>query len=220
MARQWQTVLVSMMAHVTALFLLVAIPLLAMDGLPGIPSMTTYVPVEVKAPAMPPAPQPLSLATAPTTVSTGAPVEAPNRITPEMPAQPPALADVVGVGSAGVPGGVGTASADATTVAPPRAAEPEPVRPGGNVKAPTRTLFVAPDYPSTALAARVSGSVIIEAIIDTDGHVRNARVLRSIPLLDDAALAAVRQWRYTPTMLNGAPVPVVMTVTVRFDLGG
>jgi len=75
-------------------------------------------------------------------------------------------------------------------------------------------------YPATAIAARVSGAVIVEAVIGIDGSVRDAHIVRSIPLLDDAALAAVRQWRYTPTTLNGIPVPVVMTVSVRFEIGG
>ncbi len=60
--------------------------------------------------------------------------------------------------------------------------------------------------------------VILEAVIGVDGKVTNAQVLRSIPLLDQAALDAVRQWQYTPTLLNGAPVPVIMTVTVTFTL--
>jgi protein TonB len=69
-----------------------------------------------------------------------------------------------------------------------------------------------------ARAAGIQGIVIIEATIGADGHVVNARVLRSRPLLDEAALAAVRSWEYTPTLLNGVPVPVIMTVTVQFAL--
>jgi protein TonB len=64
----------------------------------------------------------------------------------------------------------------------------------------------------------VEGVVIIEATISPDGRVQDARVLRSIPLLDAAALDAVRQWEYSPTLLNGTPVPVVITVTVVFRL--
>ena len=60
--------------------------------------------------------------------------------------------------------------------------------------------------------------VIIEANIGPNGKVQDARVLRSIPLLDAAALDAVRQWEFTPTLLNGVPVPVIMTVTVQFTL--
>jgi protein TonB len=65
----------------------------------------------------------------------------------------------------------------------------------------------------------VQGIVIIEAVIAEDGRVSNARILRSIPLLDQAALEAVRQWQFTPSFLNGQPVPVIMTVTVNFMLG-
>jgi periplasmic protein TonB len=60
--------------------------------------------------------------------------------------------------------------------------------------------------------------VIIEATIGPSGKVTDAKVLRSIPLLDNAALEAVRQWEFTPTLLNGVPVPVIMTVTVQFTL--
>ena len=64
----------------------------------------------------------------------------------------------------------------------------------------------------------MQGIVIIEATIGPDGNVRDARILRSIPLLDDAALQAVRQWQFEPTLLNGVPTPVIMTVTVNFRL--
>ena len=92
------------------------------------------------------------------------------------------------------------------------------MRPGPKVRPPARVRDAAPIYPAIAQQAHVSGTVIIEAMIDVDGRVRSARVLRSIPLLDEAALAAVRQWEYTPTLLNGTPVAVIMTVTVTFQL--
>jgi TonB family protein len=92
------------------------------------------------------------------------------------------------------------------------------IRVGGKVKAPTKTRDVKPVYPATAQSARVQGVVIIEATVGTDGKVIAARVLRSIPMLDQAALDAVRQWEYSPTRLNGKPVPVTMTVTVNFKL--
>ena len=77
---------------------------------------------------------------------------------------------------------------------------------------------VAPEYPLIAISTRVSGIVILEATIGGDGKVIDAKVLRSVPLLDQAAVDAVRQWEYAPTLLNGAPVPVIMTVTVTFTL--
>jgi protein TonB len=67
-----------------------------------------------------------------------------------------------------------------------------------------------------AQSARVSGVVTIEATIGPDGKVIDAKVVRSVPLLDQAALDAVRQWEYTPTLLNGVPVPVLITVTINF----
>jgi len=98
---------------------------------------------------------------------------------------------------------------------PPPAA---PVRVGGNIKPPTKTRDVRPTYPAIAQSARVQGIVIIEATIGPNGRVTDANVLRSIPLLDNAALDAVKQWEFTPTLLNGVPVPVIMTVTVNFTL--
>ena len=93
-----------------------------------------------------------------------------------------------------------------------------PVRVGGNIKAPTKIQHVNPIYPQDALDARVTGMVIIEATINPEGSVETATVLRSVPMLDQAALDAVKQWRFTPTMLNGLPVPVIMTVTVNFTV--
>jgi TonB family protein len=93
-----------------------------------------------------------------------------------------------------------------------------PVRVGGNIKAPAKVRDVRPVYPDVAQSARIQGVVIIEATIAEDGRVVGACVLRSIPLLDEAAVEAVNQWEFTPTMLNGVAVPVVMTVTVNFTL--
>ena len=114
------------------------------------------------------------------------------------------------------PPGFGAAPSPTTTAPWPAAAGA--VRVGGNVKVPSQTRRVNPVYPAIAQSARVQGVVILEAVIGQDGRVRDTRVLRSIPLLDQAALDAVRQWEYEPTMLNGAAVPTVMTVTVQFTM--
>jgi TonB family protein len=95
-----------------------------------------------------------------------------------------------------------------------------PVRVGGPVAPPTKIKDVKPVYPASAQGSGVQGVVILETIIGPDGKVSDAKVLRSIPLLDQAAIDAVRQWEFTPTLLNGAPVPVIMTVTVNFALQG
>ena len=101
---------------------------------------------------------------------------------------------------------------------PPPPPPSAPIRVGGAIKPPTKTKNVPPIYPPIAQAARVQGVVILEAIIGPTGRVDDLRVLRSIPLLDQAALDAVKQWEFTPTLLNGQPVPVIMSVTVAFSL--
>jgi TonB family protein len=90
------------------------------------------------------------------------------------------------------------------------------VRVGGSVRPPKKIFDVQPVRPELAVSANVRGIVILEVTIDVDGIVRGARVLRSIPMLDAAALEAVWQWRFEPTMIGGKAVPVVMTVTATF----
>jgi len=89
---------------------------------------------------------------------------------------------------------------------------------GGQIKAPTKVKDVKPVYPAIAQSARAQGAVIIEATIGPNGTVEDAKVLRSIPLLDQAALDAVKQWEFTQTFVKGVAVPVIMTVTVSFTL--
>jgi periplasmic protein TonB len=91
-----------------------------------------------------------------------------------------------------------------------------PVRVSDGIQQPVRTVYVAPVYPPIAITARESAVVVLDCTIDTTGHVTDVRILSGHPLLDAAVIAAVRQWRYTPTRLNGVPVPVLLTVTVRF----
>ena len=101
---------------------------------------------------------------------------------------------------------------------PPPPPPGAPVRMGGNIQQPTRIKHVPPVYPAIAQSARIQGDVILEATIGTDGRVSSVRVLRSIPLLDQAALDAVRQWEFTPTLLNGQAAAIIMSVTVNFRL--
>jgi protein TonB len=98
------------------------------------------------------------------------------------------------------------------------AARLNPIRVGGNIMTPMKTHDAKPTYPADAQNAHVQGVVIIEALVDPTGTVANAGVLRSIPMLDAAALGAVSRWRFMPTLLNGQPVSVIMTVTVNFTL--
>jgi TonB family protein len=98
----------------------------------------------------------------------------------------------------------------------PRIDPGNPVRIGGDIVAPKILKRMAPEYPPAALAAGIEGTVLVEAQIQRDGRVGNVAVLRSVPGLDEAALAAVRQWVFTPTLLNRVPVVVAMTVSVTF----
>jgi len=127
-----------------------------------------------------------------------------------------------GVAGGVKPGIVGGVEAVATSgVKSEGAAAPvsqQPVRIGGNIPPPERIKYVQPFYPEAAREAGVSGIVIAELVVGEDGKVTDVTILRSIALLDEAALDAVRQWRYTPTLLNGRPVPVIITVTINFTM--
>jgi protein TonB len=92
-----------------------------------------------------------------------------------------------------------------------------PVRIGKGMRPPAKVHHVNPEYPSDAGNAGISGVVILEATVDPEGAVTAVQVVRSVPALDEAAMAAVRQWRYAPTWLNGEAIPVIMTVTVNFQ---
>jgi protein TonB len=149
-----------------------------------------------------------------------APVEAPKEIKPEVP-QDTNFDRALGVEGGvpgGVPGGVVGGLPDAPPPPPPPPPPAQPVRVGGQIKAPTQIKKVPPTYPQIAQSARVSGVVILEATIGVNGKVQDVKVLRSVPLLDQAAIDAVRQWEYTPTLLNNVPTAVIMTVTVTFTL--
>jgi len=90
---------------------------------------------------------------------------------------------------------------------------------GGEIKEPRKTRNVAPRYPDSAKADRVSGVVVLEATISVTGCIRELRVVSGVDLrLDLSALRAVAAWQYTPTLLDGIPTPVIMTVTINFKL--
>ena len=111
-----------------------------------------------------------------------------------------------------------TASVRVMRTTPGQLTDGAPYRVGGPIATPRKVHDVPPVYPEQARSAGIAGLVILEATIDATGTVTAAKLLRGQPLLDEAALAAVRQWRYEPTVLNGVAVPVVLTVTVAFTL--
>jgi TonB family protein len=91
-----------------------------------------------------------------------------------------------------------------------------PVRVGGEIREPRRIHYVAPAYPEIARQGRIGGLVILDCVLDPQGRIASVQVLRGHPLFDGAAVDAVRQWRYEATRLNGVPIAVQLTVTVRF----
>jgi protein TonB len=178
-----------------------------------------YVPV-IETPRLPVAPPKPTSATIRPSIPSAGEFVAPRAIPVEILAETTLFEGT----TEGVPGGVPPELAGAPKdlprpgiqEAPP---SPGPIRVGGSVTAPRKRHHVNPLYPPIAAAARVQGTVVLEATIDENGNVVNLTVLRSVPLLDGAALEAVRQWEYEPTLLNGSPVPILMTVSVRFELG-
>lgn len=215
-SRKWYTVPVSLAVHVVALGAVVIVPLLATGVLPVVPASTILV-VQLAPPEPPPRPpRPRDLARRAADAA-AAPVEAPDAIRPESGLEPELDS---GIAASDVSSVDGISSGEQLLATPPPSppVTREPVRPGGDIAVPRKIRDVPPTYPAIAQSARVEGTVIIQATIDESGRVVDATVLRSVPLLDQAALDAVRQWQYTPTRLNGVPVSVVMTVTVRFQL--
>jgi TonB family protein len=224
-SRRTPVVIASIVSHVAILMLLVVTTLVAADALPipreALEFFEHSIPVDILPPAPPPPPRPvIRQPEAPGTNPNTAPLVAPEGIKPEPPMRE--LVDSSPVGSV-IDGrigadGIGIGALEPPPPPPPPPAPPTILRVGGAIRAPQKIVNVAPIYPVIAQSAHKEGIVMIEATIDVDGNVVAARVLRREPLLDQAAVDAVRQWKFTPTLLNGVPVPVVMTVTVNFKL--
>ena len=109
------------------------------------------------------------------------------------------------------------AGEDVRLATAPSPSSPGPLRVGGNIGPPTKVRNVNPIYPPEAREAGVEGVVILELFIEETGAVSEVTVVRSIPMLDAAAIDAVKQWQYVPTLLNGERVDLLMTVTVNFN---
>ena len=218
------TVTTSIAIHATVVILIVVLPLIGGVSMPSamqrIDAFIAHSAIEI--PPLPAAPPPASAQPVNAPNPNAAPTTVPDSVRPEViaspvpPGIPTAPGGVPYLPGTGVPGGV-------PGIAPPPAPREDPkpagpVRVGGMITPPKRVTYVPPSYPKIAEAARVEGTVTLEAIIDEAGRVTNLRVIGSIPLLDDAAKDAVARWRYSPTSLNGEKVPVIMTVRVTFTL--
>lgn len=223
--------IISVVSHVMVLGSTVAVMLFSVsDKLPEVPTMIAFV-AEMPAPPPPPPPPP------PPTVraqrepppATPAPASGPTFMVPaEVPTgiQPESAIDLDDEEGAvgGVPGGIasgvlgGVLGGIVEGEPPPPPLPRRPARVGGDIKAPALIHRVEPEYPWIAIGGKITGTVILEATVNEAGEVTNVTVLRAIPLLDKSSIAAVKQWRYEPLLLNGAPAPFILTVTLTFSL--
>jgi periplasmic protein TonB len=213
---------ISVGLHLLALFLVFVIPLTANLVLPMV---TVDLPEYVRLAPMPPPPD-VTVAPRASPDRAPSPPQAPTQAPPTLvdePAEPVRYGPPVSVDTTGglPPGGtdVGTSVGRPIVVVPPPVQKPAgPVRVADLPVPPRKIMDARPVYPEIARQVRKEGTVVMEAVLDTTGRVTQLRVIQSVPLLDQAALDAVRQWRYTPTTLGGHPVSVLMTITIRFQL--
>lgn len=229
------TFVLSVLVHAAAVAGVFLAPLLAATQLPEVRQRTHWIAAAALPTPPRSSPAPRAAASAPTpsvatepAVTSPVPTSAPDRIEAEPEARPSFFGPVAETPSeAGVPGiGVGTrpgagdddwlGSPPVRPVAAPVQRAPERV--GGRIKAPAKLMHVPPVYPQLAILSRTEGTVILEAVIGVDGSVKDVKVVRSVRLLDQAAIDAVRQWRFTASTLNDQPVEVLMNVTLQFDL--
>ena len=219
------TATVSIAVHVVGLVAVLVLPLLSEDQLPaqaGEVKAFFAAPLEIAPP--PPPPPPAAARVAPrveaprpaASEAFTAPIEVPAEIVPESSLDLGLEGGVHGGLDGGVPGGVVGGVVGGLPEAPRPSVEP--LRVGGVIKAPRKLKDVQPVYPPLALSGRLQGVVILECVVNTRGRVQEAKVLRGLPLLNEAALESVRQWVYTTTLVDGVPVPVILTVTVNFRL--
>jgi protein TonB len=232
--RRVSAVLVAALLQAGAAIAVVVASMAGIDVLPRIHSVHLSPAVQNFIPERP-AVEPVQHAAAAN--SPAVPVRAWDRRIPIVPLSPaPALfEDTAGIPDAGTPvgGGAGwrdlpagsmfSSPAPEAPAAPKPAATPAeqppvPVRVGGNVRAPKVIQQVQPFYPSLAKQARIQGTVRLQAIVRRDGSVGSLQLISGHPLLTQAAIDAVSRWRYQPTLLNGTPVEILLTVDVNFVL--
>ena len=154
----------------------------------------------------------------PTRLPRAAPVDVPDQVVEERADLGGSLGGVPGGVEGGVPGGV----VGGIVGGLPRegaAAEPvKTVRVGGQIAAPKLVHTVRPEYPEVARMAHLSGIVVLEALVGVDGRVETVKALNANPVLEQAAIDAVAQWRYKPLLLNGVPTRFILTVTITFAI--
>jgi protein TonB len=210
---------------------LVLLPLMITEALPKQQLMTFLVaPPPPPPPPPPPAAAPVHVVKKiETDLNNGqlrTPTAIPKKVAMIKEDEPPPSANVGVMGgvAGGVPGGqmggVIGGIISSTPVAVPKVATPQKVRVSQGVSEGLLLHKVTPNYPPLAKQARIQGSVVLQATIGKDGSIQNLRVLSGHPMLTQAALDAVRQWKYKPYLLNGEAVEVETTVQVNFTLSG
>jgi protein TonB len=211
------TLVFSVIAHAVAIAAVIIVPAIATNELPEPRRASEFIIVEAVMPLVPTVP--LRRAQEQPSQSP-IPIDPPDGVQPERPVDPtpPGVDDVPLTTEVAFGDPIGPIDPGPPPPPPLPPRPKDPVRVGSVLQAPNKLVHVSPVYPRLALDAHKEGLVILEAVIGEDGSVRDVKVLRSQPLLDQAAIDAVRQWRFTPSMLHGEPVPVVMTVTVNFTI--
>ncbi|HET8925162.1 MAG TPA: energy transducer TonB [Candidatus Acidoferrum sp.] len=225
------TVVLSMVFQVVFLGILILIPLIYTEALPKTMMATMLTaPPPPPPPPPPPAPAQIVHVKPQAHLMDAGKLMAPKVIPKEVKIiKEDAEPDMGAMGAVGgVPGGVaggqmggvigGVIGGMGGAPPPPRPKQTGPLRVGGNVQAARIVNRVQPVYPPLARQTRISGTVRLHAIIGKDGTIQQLEVMSGHPLLQQAALDAVRQWRYQPTLLNGEPVEVDTTIDVIFSL--
>jgi protein TonB len=231
------TVLLSFLLQMAVIVVAILIPMIYFDALPKSQLSSFLVaPPPPPPPPPPPAAAPKVVKVIPRQFDAGhlmQPKQVPKEVAmikeEELP--PPSSGGVVGGVPGGVPGGtaggvIGGIIGSVPTAAPPPPpppAAPKPVTPqrirvGGNVQQAKLIRQPRPVYPALAKQARISGHVILNAIIGKDGTIKDLTFASGHPLLVPAAMEAVKQWVYQPTLLNGEAVEVVTQIDVNFTL--
>jgi protein TonB len=222
------TLAFSLFIHAALIAAVLVLPLFWYDFLPapGEAVRAFFAPPPELAPPPPPPPPPPAGArpvtrapAAPRPVEDAkfvAPIEVPTEIKPEESLDIGVEGGVPGGVEGGVPGGVVGGIVGGLPAEAP--APKNIVRIGGKIQAPKKVHHVSPEYPQLAAQAHLSAIIILEAQVNTRGQVESVRVLRGAPLFDEPAVAAVKQWRYQPLLLNGVPTDFILTVTVVFNL--
>jgi len=225
------TIFLSMVFQVGFLSILILIPLIYTEALPRTMMATMLTaPPPPPPPPPPPAPAQIVHVKPQAHLMDAGKLVAPKVIPKDVKIiKEEAEPDMSAVGMAGgVPGGVaggsmggvlgGVIGGMGAAPPPPKPRLSGPLKVGGNVQAARIISKPTPVYPPLARQTRISGTVRLHAIIGKDGTIQSLEVISGHPLLQQAALDAVRQWRYQPTLLNGDPVDVDTTIDVIFSL--